>query len=197
MLGTVTHIPIHLGASGSSNFPDVMSSIYNLSIAEYNEGSHSEESRLETLLGQSSIHDGGNEVSYSSGHFHSHNMNQDTTNVDEMGRRHSNPFGVSASNSNPHQPKHHQGQKQSESILADADPFPDTFHSEFIIQPLDYPIGGSSPPLVVSILSTTSAHGASTVGGSRACHPSSFEIGGGTSCKRLSLNFNWIIHKIS
>ena len=182
MVGTATHIPIHLGASGSSNFPDVMSSNYNLSIAEYNEGSHSEERRVETLLGQSSLHDGGNEVSYSSGHSHSHNINQDTTNVDEMDRRYSNPTGVSTSNSNPHQSEHHQGQQQPQSILADADHFPDTFHAEFITQPLDYPIGGSSPPLAVSILSTTSAHvppGASTVGGPRACHPSSFQIGGG------------------
>ena len=41
------------------------------------------------------------------------------------------------------------GHKMEGDILTEIDIFPDTFHAEFINQPLDYLMGGNSPPLVV------------------------------------------------
>ena len=181
MVGTASHIPVNHGTSGGSNFADVLSSSYNLSIADYNEPSHSEDRRVETLLGQSSIHDGGNEASYTSGHSHSHAI-QHEANVDSVDRRYSNTSITTSSANHSHRPDHHHQDHHQHAMLADADTFPDTFHAEFITQPLEYSLGGASPPLAVSLLSSASAHvpsGTANEGGSRACHPSSFSMGSG------------------
>ena len=108
-----------------------------------------------------------------------------------MDRRYSSTSIASTPTSHQHRQESHQ--EQPHSLLADADTFPDTFHAEFITQPLEYPLGGASPPLSVSLLSTASAHvppGATTDGGSRACHPSNFSIGSGivgSECPSLSI----------
>lgn len=190
MVGTASHIP---GPTGASNFADVLSSSYSTSIADYNEPSHSEDRRVETLLGQSSIHDGINEASYASGHSHSHAIHQEA-NVDSVDRRYSNTSIATTSANHSHRPDHHyHHDHQQQALLADTDPFPDTFHAEFITQPLEYPLGGASPPLAVSLLSSASAHvpsGTVSGGGSRACHPSNFSMGSGivgSDCSSLSI----------
>ena len=187
MVGTATHIPINHGSSGSSNFADVLSSSYNLNIADYNEpANHSEERRVETLLGQSTLQDGGNETSYTSGH--PHGVQQD----DGLDRRYPSSSIASESVTHHHRQDSHQEQQQH-SILTDIDPFPDTFRAEFITQPLEYPLGGASPPLTVSLLSSATAHlppGSTETGGPRACHQPSFSIGSGivgSDCSSLSI----------
>ena len=175
MVGTATHIPINHGQSGGSNFADVLSPGYSLNIADYNEsgGSHSEERRVESLLGQSNLQDAGAEPSYASAH--QHGVQHD----DGMDRRY--PSTSIASASHQHRQESHQEQSQH-SILTDIDPFPDTFRAEFITQPVDYPLGGASPPLAVSILGSSSAHvplGSNEAGGNRACHHSGFSMVGG------------------
>ena len=184
MVGTATHIPINHGQSGGSNFADVLSSNYSLNIADYNEtsGSHSEERRVETLLGQSNLQDGGNETSYTSAH--THGVQHD----DGLDRRY--PSSTIASATHSHRQDSHQEQSQH-SILTDIDSFPDTFRAEFITQPVDYPLGGTSPPLAVSILGSSSVHVplGNTEAGPRACHQSSFSIGSGigSECPTLSI----------
>ena len=195
MVGAATHIPINQGSSNSSNFADVLASSYNISIADYNEPSPSEDRRVGTILGQSNIHESSCETPYASGHSHSHAIQHDSR-VDSLDRRYSNTSIVSSSTStqhlHQHRPDSHQEQHQ-QSLLSDADTFPDTFHAEFITQPLEYPLGGTSPPLTVSLLSSASAHvpsGAPSGGGSRICHPSNFSIGSGvvgSDCSSLSI----------
>ena len=185
MVGGGTHIPLnHSSSSGSSNFADVLSSSsYNLNISEYNDTPNTGgERRMETLLGHSSLSD---EVHYAAGHTHHHSMHHDPD-ADSIDRRYSN---VTNSTHHPHRSNSHHEHHQS-SLLTDPDPFPDTFHAEFITQPLEYPMGGASPPLAVSLLNSASAHVPHGTGASRPCHPPVFSISGGiggTECHPLTV----------
>ena len=102
VVGAATHIPINNVPSSSTNFADVLASSYNISIADYNEQSTSaEDRRVETLLGQSGMHEASCETPYGSGHFHSHTIQHlpppYDSNVDSFDRRYSNTCIVPSS----------------------------------------------------------------------------------------------------
>ena len=188
MVGGGTHVPLNHGSSsGSSNFADVLSSSsYNLNISEYNDTPNTGgERRVETLLGHSSLSD---EVHYAAGHTHHHSMHHDPD-ADSIDRRYSNTSNVTNSIHHPHRSNSHQEHHQS-SLLTDPDPFPDTFHAEFITQPLEYPMGGGSPPLAVSLLNSASVHVPHGTGASRPCPPPVFSISGGIGGTIKSLNYD-------
>ena len=94
VVGAPSHIPINHGSSSSTNFADVLASSYNISIADYNEASHAEESRVETMLGQSNVHEGSCETPY--GQVHSQPLPHDGNAV-SLDRRYSNASIVSSS----------------------------------------------------------------------------------------------------
>ena len=180
MVGGGTNIPLNHGSSSwSSNVTDVLSSSsYNVNISQYKDTPNTiEGKRMEALLEHSNQSDGSNEVHFAASHTHQHSNHHDT-NTDSTDRRYSNTSNVTNSTHHPQRYNSHEEHHQS-SLLTEIDIFPDTFHAEFINQPLDYLMGGDSPPLVVSLLNSASVHVPSGSGTSRLCPPQISSISGG------------------
>ncbi len=108
--------------NSAGSFADVLTSTYGLGIPDYGD---------ETDMG------GGTESGSHHHHHHHHHHG-----LEDSGHCIGSYHGSSDHYGDP--PSHQHPPHPSSSPFADV--LPDTFHAEFITQPIDYPMGGVSPP---------------------------------------------------